>query len=498
MMSLGDVEPIDGDSMLTTATNATNTTVTSMKGEGRKGRPKGKTGPKNKRQIRGKPSAKDVESKPVAEEPNVLSMDTDEETAPRQPAKRTRKKAAESIGDSQIESVISAKPQPAKKPGRKKKAEDITLPEPESELEHRISEDASQLVSELMDATDPAEVPPAQLNRGTKRTSDGMPKAESSLVMLDEAPSQINSQEKQPKRGKKGAKQMAITSEETAVAEPSSMIEQSISSQTTTAPKAKRGRKPKQTKQQEESRMSATHTPFSQPSDPPPPPPPPPPPELKSPRQSHHEAEEKAIPEPQQSLQAATPKRLSYNTPAKAITPSPSPQSSDAENKPPSSRPSIPLSQQRPAFVPSSPSRTPLAPTTPVRSPTKRSNHNNNIINGGLATTHPWQTVDLETIFLPSPHSKAMRMADSDNKENLPLALATIDTQENRPLEQVVKEVKARMTSPEKQMNVEEWISFNAKQGESKMRDECERLVSIFETEGGKAMRALEGIECMQ
>ena len=67
-----------------------------------------------------------------------------------------------------------------------------------------------------------------------------------------------------------------------------------------------------------------------------------------------------------------------------------------------------------------------------------------------------------------------------------------------KPLEQVVKEVKARLTSPEKQMSVEEWICFNARQGEGKMREECERLVSIFETEGGKAMRALEGIECLQ
>ena len=498
MMSLGDVEPIDGDSILTTATNATNATVTSMKGEGQKGRPKGKSGPKNKRQMRGKPSAKETESKQGTEEPNLSSMDTNEETEARQPAKRTRKKAAESFDGSQMESVISAKPQPAKKAGGRKKAEDITLPEPENEPEHRLSEDASQLISELMEATDPAEAPRVEPSRGTKRTSDGMPKAESSLVMLDEAPSQMDLQEKQPKRSKKGAKQMAITSEEAAAAaaaEPSSLIEQSISTQTTTVPKPKRGRKPKQTKQQEESQILFTNPSSEQPSDPPPQP--------KSPSPPHREAEEKAAPEPQKSLQATTPKRLSHNAFAKAITPSPSPQSSDAENKPPSSRPSIPLSQQRPTASSSSHTRTPLAPTTPIRSPSKRNvKNNNNIINGGLATTHPWQPVDLERVFLPSPHSKAANLAvavaaaDGNNKENL--ALSTIDTQENRSLEQVVKEVKARLTSPEKQMSVEEWICFNAKRGESRMRDECERLVSIFETEGGKAMRALEGIECVQ
>ena len=71
------------------------------------------------------------------------------------------------------------------------------------------------------------------------------------------------------------------------------------------------------------------------------------------------------------------------------------------------------------------------------------------------------------------------------NKENLDFTL----NQGN------LKEI---LTSPEKKMTVEEWIYFNAKNGEERLRRECERLISIFEREGGRAMRALEGIECIE
>lgn len=46
-------------------------------------------------------------------------------------------------------------------------------------------------------------------------------------------------------------------------------------------------------------------------------------------------------------------------------------------------------------------------------------------------------------------------------------------------------------------MSVEEWIKWHAKNGEEKLRQECERLVGQFEREGARAMRVLEGIECI-
>lgn len=141
-----------------------------------------------------------------------------------------------------------------------------------------------------------------------------------------------------------------------------------------------------------------------------------------------------------------------------------SPQSSDAENQPPSAAPSS--SRQR-VLSPSKKqmSQTPQGAKTP--SPTRQDANT-----GCLKSSHPWVPVDIEDILF----------AASSDKENANM---------NGPF----SGVKADLTSPEKRMTVEEWISWNAKNGEDRLKRECERLVSEFEREGGRAMRALEGIE---
>lgn len=161
-----------------------------------------------------------------------------------------------------------------------------------------------------------------------------------------------------------------------------------------------------------------------------------------------------------------TPKLLPPTPKHTVPSPTPSPQSSDAENQPPSSRPS----QTRPPLFEASPSRAqtirvPLAASTPNTSPSRRN------IASKVQTTFPWASVDLESIFLGSP---------KPGKENV----GSLDG------------VKNGLTSPEKKMTVEEWITYNAAQGEEKLRNECERLVGRFESEGNRALRALEGIVC--
>jgi hypothetical protein len=54
------------------------------------------------------------------------------------------------------------------------------------------------------------------------------------------------------------------------------------------------------------------------------------------------------------------------------------------------------------------------------------------------------------------------------------------------------------LTSPEKSMTVEEWIKFNAERGAERLRNDCERLVGRFESEGNRALKALEGIVCQE
>lgn len=158
----------------------------------------------------------------------------------------------------------------------------------------------------------------------------------------------------------------------------------------------------------------------------------------------------------------------SHSTPRPAA----SPQSSDAENHPPSSRPSQlrpPLTLQSPPM--SQTTRVPLAITTPVSSPSR-----NNI--SKLQTTFPWTAIEMEHIFEGPPIA---------NKENSPFALG-----------EAGKRVKILLTSPEKKLTVEQWIQSNAQTGEEKLRNECERLVGKFEDQGVRALRVLEGIVCAE
>ena len=137
------------------------------------------------------------------------------------------------------------------------------------------------------------------------------------------------------------------------------------------------------------------------------------------------------------------------------LSPSQSPQSSDAENQPPSSK----------AGTNEPPKRVILAPVaaTPVRaSPSKR-----NVI-AGLRSTTPWTAVDLDAMFSPG-----------GGKEN--------------GIDRLLRE-GCELTSPEKRMTVEEWVFHNASQAEQKLKNECEAMVSSFESQGTKAMAVLEGL----
>lgn len=155
--------------------------------------------------------------------------------------------------------------------------------------------------------------------------------------------------------------------------------------------------------------------------------------------------------------------------PPKEMTPADSPQSSDAENHPPSSKPSAVTKK---TVTPHSSKRMPLAETTPSMSPSKR-----NII-AGLQTLHPWSSVDLDTVFMKSPGG-----------ENVLMNTKTLFGEDLKT---------GVLTSPEKKMTVEEWIHYNAEQAEERLRNECERMVGSFEQQGTRAMAALEGIECLE
>ncbi|TPX15950.1 uncharacterized protein E0L32_000284 [Thyridium curvatum] len=173
----------------------------------------------------------------------------------------------------------------------------------------------------------------------------------------------------------------------------------------------------------------------------------------------------KALPKlPVEAEAPATPGKKQI-TPAHSakqatLSPSQSPQSSDAENRPPSSKPAS--SAKRPVLAT-------LETCTPVRdgSPSKRAN-----VIGGLQSTTPWTTVDLEAVF---------SMDESNNKENGDIVARMLAKGSD-------------LASPERLMTVEEWIYHNAGKAEQQLKHECETMVSAFEKEGSRAMRVLEGI----
>ncbi|KAI4278078.1 MAG: hypothetical protein LQ337_001301 [Flavoplaca oasis] len=168
------------------------------------------------------------------------------------------------------------------------------------------------------------------------------------------------------------------------------------------------------------------------------------------------------------SPQAATPHKTAppvQGTPKTVM----SPQSSDAENQPPSSRPSAlrpPLTTQSPSKGQTT--RVVLAAMTPTASPSKQNTSR-------LESTLPWTSTDFEKLFTVSPAAE---------KEDFPSTMG--------------KNAMEVLTSPEKKLTVEEWIQFNAQRGEDKLRDECERLVGRFEGEGVRALKTLEGILCAE
>lgn len=169
-------------------------------------------------------------------------------------------------------------------------------------------------------------------------------------------------------------------------------------------------------------------------------------------------------------LQASSTAENQAQLSTRQMTPQPaaSPQSSDAENQPPSSRPS----SFRPPLLISSPlkAQTTCVPlvTTPG-SPKRRENSR-------LHSSMPWSAIDYDNSIFGS----------FTDKESNPFASKPSTNGET-----------AELTSPEKRLTLEEWIKFNANKGEERLRNECERVIGKFEGEGVRALKTLEGILCV-
>ncbi|PNS15317.1 hypothetical protein CAC42_5488 [Sphaceloma murrayae] len=513
-MSLGDAAPtLEGDTSIGTVTSTTSTA------KGRKKAAATKKGGKSKK----KGAAEAIAD---ATDMDTAMTNIDETLAPSQ-----------SLLQSTQEPPVEIKPEPAKKSARGKGKSKKTAPQSNDE-----TEDQSQLQSELIASALEPEVkkPATRAKRGKKRTSDGEEKPQEDETPAAEGrvtPAEYV--EEVPAKAKKvratKAKRTQSTKEHTAepesLAEPQNMeVDELAVEIMVKETKPKRGRKPKVVK------------PVKEPTPEQPTPEPEIEPQLheedlgddKSDNYIVHaggeESENYALdeessanfivhdqtPEPEEFEATPTPRKPSAAKdpgpqPLQSVEASPqsvrSQQSSDAENHPPSSNPrasqnsrtsrssaraSARISMQAATIPPPAPSppttgaapaapafhlsptkttRVPLAAQTPNRSPSKRSPTKL----GFLKTSTPWTATDIETIFFPA-----------DGQEN-----ANANVGAEKKLARLVEQ----LSSPEKKMTVEQWIRFQAAKGEERLKEECERLVWLFEKEGTRAMGVLEGVK---
>lgn len=529
LTSLDDAPAAEEDSILTTATTAT---TASKATKGRKGAGRAKATAKGaKKGTRGKKA-----STATVEETQPQPMDfeleePDAEATPEPPKRTTRRgtKQDSSLIDATATSTESSHARRATrtKAAQPKEEEDLSEDQSQLQAEYRAALEAARVSMNSDDGT-------PKVKRGTKRTSDGLAKLDSSVVASDALPQALPPAEK-PKKGRKGKKAA------TGSAEPTSSVIQydGPESQPNEGPgqdevpepepkatgrsransKAKRGKKTKpdteildpepetedelpqrSTERPEQNSPApappAEHTPSPQAGSSASPPPPTPTPARIAPSSAHR----------------SSPIQPRVSNAARAVqrerTPSASPQFSDAENKPPSSRPPKSAARQPLASASSNrqTTRVPLGASTPTASPSKR-----NVLNG-LTSSIPWTSTDLETIFVASPstnvarssgfgfgHAAALSERDKENQSVLDRLAGELASPEKgkATLDEVIKKVREALTSPEKRMDVQEWVKWNAQRGEERLKGECERLVGVFEREGGRALRSLEGLECV-
>ena len=154
---------------------------------------------------------------------------------------------------------------------------------------------------------------------------------------------------------------------------------------------------------------------------------------------------------------------------AESGTASPGTSGSDKENAP-SSAAVKSSSHHKAAAVsalmmsPTKTSRVPLAPGTPNRSPSK--------LLRAITSDKPWAPSDLEVLLASpvpnSPRTFAQRLVEGGGGGVL--------------------------TKEERGMSVEAWVRWRAEVAEGVLRGKCERLVGVFEREGGRAREVLEGV----
>jgi hypothetical protein len=106
----------------------------------------------------------------------------------------------------------------------------------------------------------------------------------------------------------------------------------------------------------------------------------------------------------------------------------------------------------------------------------------------GMGNVHGWEPADVDMLFASQGQAQGL-MHDI----LIDAGLDNIETAGSTP-KQIYDAVMAGLTDHEKFMTIEQWVLYNAKRGEEKLRMACERQIMAFEAEGQRAMAVLEAI----
>lgn len=102
--------------------------------------------------------------------------------------------------------------------------------------------------------------------------------------------------------------------------------------------------------------------------------------------------------------------------------------------------------------------------------------------------TMAWKPADIDALFSSQEEAHGFM-----NDILIDSGLDNIEAAGLTP-ERLYELVLAGLTDHEKGMTIEQWVLYNAKRGEEKLRMACEQQILAFEAEGRRAMAVLEGI----
>ncbi|KAH8730947.1 hypothetical protein GQ44DRAFT_700127 [Phaeosphaeriaceae sp. PMI808] len=102
--------------------------------------------------------------------------------------------------------------------------------------------------------------------------------------------------------------------------------------------------------------------------------------------------------------------------------------------------------------------------------------------------TMAWQPTDIDAFFHTQHDARGFV-----NNIMVDAGLDELTTTGTTP-EDIQTAVLAGLTDHEKEMNIEQWVMYNAKRGEEKLRAACEQQILAFEAQGKRALAMLEAI----